>query len=95
MQNENFVYYKECINCRKTLFARYFLRHNCSFSDKQEFTDEEITNDDGSIVSISNKSKFVSKHSNQQYDNSCITLNDAVIDDNTLADNLNGEEMDL
>ena len=65
----------------ETFSARYFLRHNCSFSHKQEFTDEETSNDDGSIVSISNKSEFVSNHSNRQYDNSYINLNDAVLDD--------------
>ena len=93
MQNENFVYYKECTNCRKTFFARYFLQHNCSFSDNQEFTDEETTNNDGSIISISKKNEFVSNHSNQQFDNSYINLNNVVVDDNTLTDNVNGEEM--
>ena len=61
MQNGSFVYYKECTNCRKTFF-KIFLLHNCSFSDKQEPTDEETTNDDGSIISISNRSEFVSNH---------------------------------
>ena len=93
MLNENFVYYKECTNCRKAFSARYILWHNCSFSDKQEFTDEGTTNNDGSIISISNKNEFVSNHSNQQYDNSYINLNDVVVDYNTLTDNVNGEEM--
>ena len=31
MQNENFVYYKECTTCRKTFSARYFLRTTVAF----------------------------------------------------------------
>ena len=79
MKNENFVYYRECTNFRKTFPAIFFL-------DKQVFTDETTTNDDGSIISISNKSELISNHSNQQYD--------AVVDSNTMTNNINGEDFE-
>ena len=81
-------------NLQDNIFCKIFFTNNCSFSDKQEFTGEETTNDDGFIISISNKSEFVSNHSDQQYDSSYINLNDVVVDDSTLTDNVNGEEMD-